>query len=241
MNTFTVLNTRPAHQSLALTTAIEKKGGTVFNLPLFNIESVLFTPPDLKKFSVIIFQSHNAVIHFLKQYKTIETNAVFIAIGSATQKTLENAGYHTVLTPAQFSSEGVLTMPVLKAIQQKSILIVSGENPKPLLRKTLAERGAVVETVFCYRRVPIHYNLSNIFSELKAVDIVVITSSESFAFLCELFKSREHRHWLVQKTLCVINNKMKSDAVLAGFQDVIEARNATDDAIVTAIISHAFS
>lgn len=234
MKKLTILNTRPPHQSQSLTQAIETVGASVLHLPLFNIEPISFSPRDLKHFSHLIFQSQNAVAAFLKIQKNIPDFMSIIAIGSATQRALQEAGYAHVLIPDYFSSEGVLAMPAMQHVHNKTFLIVSGENPKPLLRNTLRERGAHITVCECYRRVSIAHNMKIIFDQLQTADTIITTSGESLTRLLTLFDA-SYSEWLFSRSLIVISGKMKMEAVSAGFQTVIQADDATDQEIMKAV------
>ncbi|OGT42124.1 MAG: hypothetical protein A3F13_04100 [Gammaproteobacteria bacterium RIFCSPHIGHO2_12_FULL_40_19] len=234
-----VLNTRPSHQAHHLTQLIEQRGGRVFHLPVFAIQPIIFEPINLDDFDILIFQSSNAVHAFFQRQKIKSTVAEIIAIGAATKKALNSVGFDRVLVPNSFSSEGILAMPLLQSVVEKSILIMCGENPKSLLIDTLAARGARTTMVHCYQRTPILHNMEIIFPTVMQSNITTIpsTSSEGFIYLMRLFEKPEQRAWILNKTLCVINEKMKMDAEKMGFTSVIQAENATDEAIAKGIFA----
>ena len=228
-----VLMTRPAHQAEALSQAILSAGGTVFYLPLFEIKPVFFQPVFIDNFDYCIFLSANAVTYFFAHQHQETSSKPLIAIGPATQQMLYKNGFTQVICPADFNSDGLLAMSELQAVTQKKIVIISGENSKPLLRETLHQRGAMVTTVYCYRREPIQYDLPILFGELQEgrVNAVISTSMESYHQLLLLFQKPLHRQWLLQCTLCVIHSAMKAEAQQAGFIRILQAHNATDSAI----------
>lgn len=228
-----ILNTRPAHQSENLTRLIEKSGGGVFHLPLLKILSVSFYPIKIDDFDYIIFLSANAVNYFFKKNKLLFCEKKIIAIGSATKNALAKLELNNIICPDDFNSEGILKIPELQHCKNKSIVIISGENPKPLLAKELSKRGAILKNIFCYCRKPIQYNMKKVFSTLleNKINTIIVTSYESFLHLLGLFKKPDHRAWLLQKKLCVVNEKMKNAALEAGFHTIIQAKNATDEEI----------
>jgi uroporphyrinogen-III synthase len=226
-----VLNTRPAHQARALTQTCEALGYHVFELPLFTIEPLIIPDKTIQS-DIAIFVSANAVDHFFKQ-ATVKADQLY-AIGSATARALEKLGFNHVKCPAHFSSEGLLDMPALQSVSHQTITIVSGEQSKPLLTDTLKTRGAIVKNIACYRRKPIIYHHEAIRSLLSQSCKIVVTSGESFEALLTVFESCHD--WLVSQTICVINGKMKVQAQVVGFKNIIEADNATDEAIVAAMI-----
>ena len=211
-----ILNTRPSHQS----TSLESQGTAVFSLPVFSIE-----PIDCHVRSVAcnhaIFVSANAVDCFFV-YAAMHANHIF-AVGDATQQSLKNKGFFNTLIPDEFSSEGLLQMPLLQDVQGKSVSIVCGENTKPLLQETLIQRGAQVTQMVCYRRVPIDYDMTVIFPKLlnNPIDSVLTASYESLQQLMVLFKHPEHQAWLLNKKLYVMTEKMREEAVKLGFGEVL--------------------
>ncbi|HLB55849.1 MAG TPA: uroporphyrinogen-III synthase [Coxiellaceae bacterium] len=229
-----ILNTRPAHQSEHLTYLIEKNGSSVFHFPLLEILPVSFNPIKVGDFDYIIFLSANAVHYFFGGSGSDNAvNETIIAIGSATKHALTKLGFNKVICPTNFSSDGILKMREFQNCKNKSIAIISGENPKPLLSKILRERGAILKNIFCYCRKPITYDMEKIFPVLQAnnIDIIITTSAENLLHLMHLFQKPNHRAWLLEKKLCVINEKMKTDAFAIGFKSVIQAENATDEMI----------
>lgn len=234
-----VLVTRPLHQTDHLSKLIISAGGTVFSLPVFDIQPVSFTPINPAEFDYFIFLSANAVTHFFSSVDSSNFyTAKIIAIGLATQRALENYALKNIICPGQFSSEGILQLDSLQSVYKKNILIVSGINPKLLLQKKLLERKAIVTNVFCYQRKTCFYSMKTVFSALLVnnINAVISTSSESFMALMALFIAPEHHAWLLTKTLCVINETMKMQAMAAGFSCVVVAKNAADVAIVNALL-----
>jgi uroporphyrinogen-III synthase len=233
-----VLITRPTHQSHHLTHLIHEAGGRVSQLPLFTIEPVAFKPIKLDDFDTLIFLSANAVHCFFAINEATTTTKTIIAIGPATQQALAKLGFHAII-PDIFSSEGILEIPILQHISQQSIAIISGENTKPILAPALIARGARVTPVICYARCAMMHHMEVAFPVLQKNKIatVICTSNESLSQLMRLFEDPKHRAWLLKRALCVISDEMKANALSLGFQTVIQADNATDDAIIKALSS----
>lgn len=234
-----VLNTRPAYQSEHLTKLIEENKGVVFHLPIIETQPIAFHPIKSNDFDYFIFLSSNAVRFFFQKNTPIDSNQSMIAIGSATEQSLIAHGYRHVLCPNDFCSEGIAAMPALQNIRGKKIAIISGKNPKPLLKSILEKRGANIHAIFCYERKPVSHHMQTVFPALEKhkIDVVISTSLDSFFYLMTLFSEPTHRTWLLQKKLCVINDAMKMEALKAGFHCVIQAENATDEALICAINS----
>ena len=231
-----VLNTRSTHQAKKLTSLLESNNIDVVEFPLLAIKPVAFYPIKTDDFDIIIFTSQNAVTYFYAQ----QPDAVFlntvIAMGPATQAALEN-NHVTAIMPAQFNSEGMLALDIFRDILGKKIAIISGENPKLLLHDTLIKRDAIVNTIFCYRREPIHDDMSAEFSILSAenIDVIIVTSSDNYQQLLRLCSAPIHRQWLLSTIICVTSDTLKQTALSDGFQTVFSSKNATDEAIVYTI------
>lgn len=238
-----VLNTRPAHQADSLTIAIEQLGGTVFHLPLFEIERISFLPVDFSQMDFVIFISRNAVDSFFENQSMDFDFPGIIAIGSATQKALHERGIKKIICPETFNSEAVLSLPDLQLIENKKIAIICGENTKPLLAQTLKKRLAQVNAIVCYRRKNLYYDMKQWMPKLLSanINLVVVTSLKSYFALLSLFQKPEYRNWLLQKTICVIHDKMKKQAKQDGFSYIVCAQNPTTESITSAIKESAMS
>lgn len=232
-----ILNTRTQHQSAYITRCIESIGGSVFQLPVLDIYPVSFSQKKFSPYTIFIFLSANAVNHFFSQITPEKIIGKVVAIGSATQQALEKHGFNHIILPKKFNSEGILELPLLQRNEDRSVLIISGEDSKPLLPETLKMRGISVETVSCYRRMPHQYDMTVIFPKLaqRKIDIVISASLGSLHQLITLFEKSPHAEWLLSKKLCVINEVMRHVAISAGFQFVVQSENATDDAVFATI------
>lgn len=235
MPPYHVLNTRPAHQSESLTQLIKAKGSLVYHLPVFEIQPIQINAENIGEYDYIIFLSANAVVNYFNQKEN--KHAHVIAIGPATKLALEKMHIKDVMLPVDFSSDGILSMPEMQAVNNKKIAIISGEKSKSILPDTLKKRGAEVRSIICYRRNAIKYDMAVTFKKLKEfnVDYIISTSMESYLALLALFDRSEYRTWLLKKTICVISDEMRRRVIADGFLNVIQAKNATDEAIVLSL------
>ena len=79
------------------------------------------------------------------------------AIGQGTVRALAAHGVHGCIAPEQrFDSEALLALPELQAerVAGQRVLILRGDGGRELLAETLSARGALVDLVSCYRRLP---------------------------------------------------------------------------------------
>lgn len=165
--TFTVLNTRPSHQSQALSELVAKEGMHVINCPTleikFNYQALSSQlKPNLANnptgFDKVIFISRNAVQGFTNQqnyqdFAALFAKADFYAIGKATQLAGQEAGLAlNTLSLECFDSEHFLAHPSMQDLQGQKILLVKGENGRDLLANTLQARGADLTELEVYKR-----------------------------------------------------------------------------------------
>jgi len=225
-----ILNTRPIDQAQNLTQSLQTLGIDVFHLPMIDIVPLSFSEPNLSEYQHIIFQSQHAVMYFAKMSVT-HFPASVIAIGPSTKQALQNVGISSVVCPDRFDSIGILALPIFKAVRHQKILIVCGEHPRLTVANTLQHRGALIQMIKCYRRLCPTHNMSVIFPRLvqQKIDFIVSTSVDSLQNL--LFCFRDHRNWLLDKTLCVVSDAMRQFAQSYGFRSILKAKNATNEAL----------
>lgn len=236
----TILVTRPAHQAKTLCYRLRDKGAKAILFPTLGIEST--SQPDqlkraiarLAQCEIVIFLSANAVHRALPLWPEKKPSATIIAIGPGTHRALQQYGLSTNAMPEQYSSEGLLELPLLKTIKGQSITVFSGENPRPLLTETLTERGATITEAFCYRRTCPHYSQREIEEQCaQTIDVILSTSSESLQNLCKLFSSEKQRSWLHATRLLVISPKMADFARREGFiHEPIIAENPRNETLI---------
>lgn len=161
-----IVVTRPQGQAQALGEEITRLGGQPFYAPLLDIlpiadSSELQTAASaLACYSLAIFISPNAVSHALPTLMAAGDwpNGVAIAgIGPGTVQALADSGVSPVITPEhRFDSEAMLELPALQAEQVagKRIALFRGDGGRELLADSLRARGAQVDCISCYRRLP---------------------------------------------------------------------------------------
>jgi uroporphyrinogen-III synthase len=181
-----VLVTRPEMQAMPLCRLLEAQGAATFRLPAIEIKpfgerrALSARLGALDDFDLIIFVSANAV-RFGASLLEQKRNLTLAAIGPATARALNLAGYRVAITPAEgFDSESLLAHPKLKSAAGMRVLLVKGCDGRELLAEELQRRGAVVETVEVYRReraAPGAATLAALEQRFIAREIHVITAT----------------------------------------------------------------
>jgi uroporphyrinogen-III synthase len=133
---------------------IEQAGGVAHLLPAIEIEDV--PPPAalgrLHEFDLAIFVSPTAVAKAMPHVRALPRAA---AVGAGTRRELEKLGVTGVIAPASGAdSESLLAVPEMQNVMGKRVAILRGDGGRALLGETLAARGARVEHLTCYRRLP---------------------------------------------------------------------------------------
>lgn len=155
-----ILVTRPEQQAMPLCRLLEAHGAHTLQLPALDIKAVgdqralSARIGALEGFDLIIFTSANAVrfgAALLDQKRDLQ----LAAIGAATARALDQAGYRVAFTPGDNpNSEGLLAHPRLEHLSGHRILLIKGSEGRQLLQQELARRGAAVMTADVYQRVP---------------------------------------------------------------------------------------
>lgn len=190
--------TRPEHQAEPLCRLIEAQGGKVVRLPLLSIQP----PADaaaaramlarVADFDWAIFTSINAVQGGITQApKKAQWPERRVCIGAGTSRALDAAGLGRGLTPdGGSSSEDVLALPALQNLRGQKVLVVKGEGGRDLLQRVLGSRGALVEQVEVYRRVPAEFKPRQLETLVADIDAIVVTSGEALEHLASLASQR---------------------------------------------------
>src|ERR1700761_3533398 len=181
-----VLVTRPEFQAMPLCRLLESFGATTRRLAVIEIKPLkdrrVLTEQlgILENFDVILFTSANAVrfgVSFLDQKR----NLTLAAVGPATSRALNQAGYRVAIQPGDsFDSEALLSHPRLERVAGHRILIVKGRHGRGLLQQELTRRGATVISADVYERVPAIFSaaaLEAVQERFAAGEMQVITAT----------------------------------------------------------------
>jgi uroporphyrinogen-III synthase len=155
-----ILVTRPEHQAMPLCRLLEAQGAQTVRLAALEIRALgerralSAQIGALESFDLIIFTSANAVrfgAPLLDQKRDLQ----LAAIGAATARALNQAGYRVAFTPGETpNSEGLLAHPRLEHLSGHRILLIKGSEGRQLLQQELTRRGADVVNADVYQRVP---------------------------------------------------------------------------------------
>jgi len=228
---------------------LEIQGASTLRLPVVEIKPVgnrretAAQLGALAEFDVIIFTSANAV-RFGAPLLDQQRDLTLAAIGPATARALNHAGYRVAVLPppsGSYDSEALLRHPSLEHPAGRRMLIIKGSNGRPLLQDELTRRGAEVAAVDVYERVPAtpsHAVLSALLESFVggAVQVITATSLEIAGNLLgmatpALRDEFERVHWLVP-----------GERIAAGLRErglsspLLQAESAEDHDLVAALV-----
>jgi uroporphyrinogen-III synthase len=220
--------TRPREQASALCQAISAAGGHPVLFPLLEIAPAADPAPlseaaaRLGDYQLVIFISPTAVRHGLPALLAAGTLPVTLriaAVGQGSAAALHRHGVERVLAPTdQFDSEHLLALPELQRVGGWRVAIFRGENGRELLGDTLRARGAAVEYVPCYRRLPPSRDVGELLGAQP--DVLTVTSSEALGYLWEM-AGEEARARLIRLPLFAPHERIAAAARRLGWQEAI--------------------
>lgn len=230
----TIAVTRPAGQTASLARAIEAAGGQALVFPVIEIAPVeneaelAAVCAGLDRFHLAFFVSPNAVeqaLAYILPRRSWPAGLVVATVGKGSEASLARAGFSDVIAPsAGFDSEAVLALPEFQAaaVAGREVVIFRGDGGRDLLGDTLAERGARVRYVTCYRRRVPDADTAPLLAAARAgaLDGLVLTSSEGVANLVAMI-GRDGLDALAAVPTFVPHPRIAEAARRAGFTRVV--------------------
>lgn len=245
----TVLLTRPSNQVDSLRRAIESGGAKTLSLPLIEIKALndRQAVQDLKdkvlqldSYQSLIFVSNNAVSfggEVINNYwPQFPAGVDVIAVGPTTAEAASERLACEVVQPSSgMTSEDILRLPQLSDVREKKVGIVRGQGGRELLAETLRERGAIVDYLESYSRVPVEYTSADFCNRLQeaGVNVLTVSSGESLNRLTHLLA--DNGEIKQQLKLLVPSERVGRQAEKAGYQQVHNASGADPLSFVSAL------
>jgi uroporphyrinogen-III synthase len=244
-----ILITRPLAQARPLAAAIEAAGGIARVFPLLRIETIESSPErdraiaNLRDYDFAAFVSPNAVaasVPSILERGPWPAATRAVAVGAGTARALAAFGVGPVIVPdSRFDSEALLERPDLSAaaVAGRRVAIFRGDGGRELLADELRARGARVDCLSCYRRLP-----PDDFSPLQRwldageLDALSVTSSEALRHLeGGLDAARAAR--LHALPFFTSHARIAENAARAGFR-AVRVTAAGDEALVAGLCAY---
>lgn len=242
-----VLVTRPEGQAQPLIDGLQAMGLQGLHLPMLRLLPIVPLPAlakqrvlDLERYQHLIFISANAVRFGLAAiddyWPQYPQGQRVWAVGGSTAAALHDAGLQALTPRENLSSEGLLALPGLRDVAGERVLIIKGEGGRDLLQRELADRGAEVHTLSCYRREAPALDEAACRAMLQAspVQLILISSGESLAQLSRLLQPRENTN-LADVAVIVPSPRVLAEGAALGWRVLRLARNASDAAMLEAV------
>lgn|SRR5690625_966842 len=244
-----IMVTRPAHQADNFCKLLAEAGATALRCPAMRIAapadraSLERLVEQLDSFDFLMFNSPNAAHHgiaFIHAHRDIPGHLTLGAIGAKTAQAVAAWGYTVDVTPpVNFDSETFLQQPSVANMQSKRVAILRGQDGRMLLGETLRQRGALVEFIETYRRLPptpaeaeqirqaLHQNL----------DAIAVTSSETLTNLINCLDSQGLER--LSETLLVVGHpRIAAAAHNQDLKLLVTAADPSDNAMFATLCDH---
>lgn len=225
-----VLVTRPDSRGQELVDMLNERQIFAVHQPLFTIAAGRELPmlpsvlSRLKSGDYVFVVSPNAVDYGVKTLIDtgfhFRSDLKYFAVGQRTSKYFTEKAEQAAIYPLESeNSEGVLALPDMQNLTDKTILILRGNAGRELLAETAILRGATIQYLECYRRESVTVDIPEKISVCKrlGIDTIVITSSEILKSLYE--QTNENcRQWLFECNLVVVSQRIGKIAIQMGWQ-----------------------
>ena len=239
-----VLVTRPAGQEAELAAAVHEAGGECLHVPVIRV----CDPPSWRSldeaiaradtYDWIVFASGNGVRSFLDRLRAAGRDgralgtARLAAIGPATRRQLEAAGFRCDLTPASYRSEG-LAAALGGTVIRGRFLLVRADRGREVLRHDLEALGHHVDEVVAYESRPVESLGDDLLRTIDGtrIDWVTLTSPSIAEAAARLFGDRMRR-WRIASISPVTTAALEK---VAGIRPTVEAAEATAEGLVGAM------
>ena len=246
-----VLVTRPQHQADNLCAQLEQLGAEPIRFPTLAIQAVDESDPGLKQYflnldqyQAVIFISANAArlgYDWIDRYwPQLPIKVNWLAVGSATARTLLQLGLQSETIEGAMDSEALLQHPHLQQLENCKLLICRGQGGREHLGQTLRERGAQVDYAELYQRQMPVYSQTEIESIIykSSASAMFVSSGEALSNLVDLTRATDKpSSRLVETPLIVPSQRVAKLAEQYHFNHIRVAANATDEAMIQALLA----
>lgn len=230
-----IVITRPAGTASAVAARVRALGGRAILLPGLSLRAarepaaIRDTLRRTHGADIVIFTSPAAVrfaFRLLPSLRVARRSRAF-AIGSGTVRALAARGIPALAPEARNDSEGLLAMRELARVRGLRVAQIGAPGGRDLIAPALRRRGANVETIHVYRRVPPRLTRRH-FETLDAAPeplITLVSSGEALANLVALVPAPQLAH-IREQIIVVSSARLAASARENAFAQVVLARSA---------------
>ena len=233
-----VVLTRPRDLGAAFAKRIESRGARAIIFPTIEIQP-LAAPAVLKelaRFDFVVFVSPSAVRVAERMLPPWPQGPQAVAISHGTQRELDRVGISPVIVPRSGAdSEAVLAAPELQEVAGRRVLIIRGDDGRPVLGDALAARGAQVEYAECYRRVRPNADAAPLLAAWRRgeVDAVVALSAQALGNFSDMTEGALS----AATPFFVSHERIARHARGLGVREVVVAA-PSDDAMIERLVAY---
>ncbi|MGM0450287.1 MAG: uroporphyrinogen-III synthase [Pseudomonadota bacterium] len=241
-----ILVSRPEPRATATCRDLEQAGASTRALPLISVQPRSLDGrersliQELDNFGKIIAVSPNAARLFLEQadewWPQWPVGLEWWGPGEGTARVFREAGLPGQAPPHGHDSEALLDCPAFQPDQVAGgkVLIARGDRGRELLQSTLAERGARVELLALYDRMPLDWPEATVHEALTGFDpdTILALSGETLKHLLEVGQNTDSK--LRERCLVVPAERVARQARDAGFRNVRVAPAMSPDGLIDA-------
>ncbi|HEY8911347.1 MAG TPA: uroporphyrinogen-III C-methyltransferase [Desulfosporosinus sp.] len=186
-----IIVTRARHQASELSQAIESLGGEAWEFPTIEIAPptdnsyLIKAIKNLECFQWLIFTSVNGVEAFFAELKLQERDVrdlvglEIVAIGPATQASLEKKGLRVAFVPDEFRAEKIVEGLSGRMLSGQRVLLARAEEARDILPKSFKAMGVDVWDVPVYKTIIGGANREELKSLLRDKEIHSVTFTSS--------------------------------------------------------------
>ena len=238
-----ILVTRPDTKGEQLVAQLQQLGHQAVSFPLLKLEAIAVSSAELSPLAEadkLIFISQDAVKALYALKPNLKHQPEFYAVGDKTAEVIFDLFQVKARTPKQHDSEGLLALHDLQAVEQKNIVLIKGQDGRPLIAQTLKSRGAFVHSLALYRRQPSVDKVSDKIKQWQQqkIDSIVLTSNAAVDAIFNELAANE-LEWLKKCRFYVASNRIADYLAEQAISptNIHICAGASDEAIVAAITS----
>ena len=233
-----IVVTRPRDLAAAFAKRIESRGARAIIFPAIEIQP-LPAPPvlsGLADYDFAVFVSPSAVRVAEKMLPPWPRNVRAVAISFGTKRELDRVGIAPVVVPQSGAdSEAVLAAPELQDVAGKRVLIVRGDDGRPVLGDALSARGAQVEYAECYRRVRPTVDAAPLLAARKRGEVHAIVALSAQAL--RNFSDMTQGVFAAATPFFVSHERIARHARSLGIREVVVAE-PSDDVMIERLVAY---
>ncbi|WP_129596169.1 uroporphyrinogen-III C-methyltransferase [Anaerophilus nitritogenes] len=243
-----ILVTRTRTQASALSEKLEDLGANPIEFPTIRVEKpkeyekIDKAIKQIDKYKWIIFTSVNGVYAFFERLKELKIdvrnlyNVKLVAIGTATQKALEDKGLLVEYVPDVFRAEAIIEGLKDKIHKGDHILLPRADIARTILIEELEKMGALVDNISIYHTTIPNVDKEKLINILKeGIDLITFTSSSTVKNFIEIL-GEENKKLLKDITIAVIGPITEQTAKDMELKVDISADEFTIDGLVDSIL-----